>query len=220
MINIGNMIRSIPKSIYGLFYYVDQTSNPQIITGSIQNTLDVTVGRDLTIGLGTLANGDITCKSNINSVEYQTGRKSGCAGWMDRSVTIRVGKPMTYEYMTDHLINYTGDDFQMYYDSSIGQYYIWCLSDMPQAYKIDWHLSYSTRDPESNEFLAVFVNDNQINESVMGQSTKFRDQLDTMSGTVVVELYAGYVIQFRMTSDIEHDITVSHMTYTINELYD
>lgn len=220
MINIGNMIRSIPKAIYGLFYYVDQTSNPQTITGSIKNTLDVTVGRNLTIGHSTLANGDINCNSSINSDQYQTGRRSGCAGWMERSVTILIGRAMKYEYMTNKLLNYTGYDFQMFNDNPAGQYYIRCLSDMAQAYKIDWHLSYSTSDPASNEFLAVFVNDSQFNESVMGQSTKFRDQLNTMSGTAIVKLTMGDLIQFRITSDTKHDITVSHMTYTINEFYD
>lgn len=220
MINIGNMIRSIPKSIYGLFYYVDQTSNPQIITGSVQNTLDVTVGRNLTIGHSTLANGNINCNSSINSDQYQTGRRSGCAGWMERSVTIRIDSAMEYAYMTNKLLNYTGYDFQMWYDNKVGQYYIRCLSDMEQAYKIDWHLSYSTSDPASNQYLAVFVNDIQVNESVMGQSTKSRDQLNTMSGTAVVKLTMGDLIQFRITSDTEHKIIVSHMTYTINEFYD
>lgn len=158
-------------------------------------------------------------KGNIDSTGYITGKKCGVFAYLQDKEDTFIDIPGQWYYIRGIFVNNPIEDFQ-FYMTLAGQPAIMYVGDMPMYFQIDWHGSGYAAAGNTNVSIAIFINGQIQQHSIMTSFSKFRDQTNVMSGTDVVLLSTGDYVQLFITADQRTDITVINFTTTIRQFYD
>lgn len=86
--------------------------------------------------------------------------------------------------------------------------------------EIDWHATVQTDDNETTVQIGIKKNELLLETSIMGTFLKVKDEAQALSGTCVLDLKSGDVIQLAITSDDDGGvITLNNFTTSIRTFF-
>ena len=175
----------------------------------------------ISLGLPTSVTGNVDVTGNmdvtgtLDTTSYITGKKCGVFAHLPTPTATTCVLADTWYPISGAFVNVPMECFAISPTPAI------IYVGKTQYFEIDWHASFKASVNTTTAHIGIAKNGTVEDSSIMGDFLKFANEIQTISGTTVIELASGDEIQLIVMADGAGDvITIQHFTTTICKFFD